>query len=78
MDLLNATIEDLTVEFVRNKFTSVDLVKAYLRRIIEVLFRSVAEVNLDALRITAEFDKWRQDRTRGYETLLECESELMD
>lgn len=56
--LIDATIETLTEGLARNKFTSVDLVKAYFARISEVndTLHAVTEVNPDALAIAAQLD----------------------
>ncbi|KAF8861026.1 amidase [Acephala macrosclerotiorum] len=62
--LTDATIDTLTEGLQSKKFTSVDLVKAYLARIAEVnnSFHAVTEVNPDALAIAAELD---QERSAG-------------
>ncbi|KAH8592551.1 amidase [Bisporella sp. PMI_857] len=56
--LIDATIETLTEGLARNKFTSVDLVKAYLARISEVndALHAVDEVNPEALAIASQLD----------------------
>ncbi|KAH7333511.1 glutamyl-tRNA amidotransferase subunit A [Rhexocercosporidium sp. MPI-PUGE-AT-0058] len=61
--LLDASIESLSSGLARRKFTSVDLVKAYLARIAEVQedFHAVTEVNPDALLIAADLDAERLD-----------------
>ncbi|KAH8585361.1 amidase [Bisporella sp. PMI_857] len=66
--LLEATIETLIDGLARKRFTSVDLVKAYLARIAEVQdnFHAVTEVNPDALHIAAKLDVERsKGRVRG-------------
>ncbi|KAG4437306.1 hypothetical protein IFR05_007202 [Cadophora sp. M221] len=59
--LLDASIESLGSGLAQRKFTSVDLVKAYLATITEVQedFHAVTEVNPDALLIAAGLDKER-------------------
>jgi amidase len=64
-----ATLEDLTTGLDAQRFTSVQLVTAYKRRISEVNdeFNAVLEVNPDAEKIAAELDKERlQKGARGY------------
>ncbi|KAH7386372.1 glutamyl-tRNA amidotransferase subunit A [Cadophora sp. MPI-SDFR-AT-0126] len=59
--LIDATIKTLTEGLECNKFTSVDLVRAYLARIAEVnnTFHAVTEVNPDALAIATALDTER-------------------
>ncbi|KAH8743914.1 amidase [Hyaloscypha sp. PMI_1271] len=56
--LIDATIDTLTAGLASKKFTSVDLVKAYLSRIAEVneTLHAVTEVNPDALIDAAKLD----------------------
>ncbi|CZR62750.1 related to amidase [Phialocephala subalpina] len=63
--LINATIEILTEGLACKKFTSVDLVKAYLSRIAEVneTVHAVTEINPDALTIAAKLDLERSAGT---------------
>lgn len=60
--LLDATLEDLIEGLDRGLFTSVDLVKAYQARIMEVnsTLHMVTELNPDALTIAAEADAMRR------------------
>lgn len=57
--LSHATLEDLSAGLDAQRFTSVQLVIAYRRRIVEVNddFNAVLEVNSDAERVAAELDK---------------------
>lgn len=59
--LLDATLEDLATGLESGLFTSVDLVNAYISRIMEVnsTLRMVTEINPDALEIAAELDTMR-------------------
>ncbi|SPO01773.1 related to amidase [Cephalotrichum gorgonifer] len=62
--LLDATLEDLASGLESGLFTSVDLVNAYIARILEVndTLKAVTELNPDALSIAAEAD---DSRARG-------------
>jgi amidase len=67
--LLNITLSELFEGLENRKFTSVDLVKAYLQRIKEVdhEFHSIIEINPDALSIARELDDERKiSGPRGY------------
>ncbi|KAH3913869.1 hypothetical protein HBH56_095330 [Parastagonospora nodorum] len=59
--LLDATAEELTLGLENGQFTSVDLVQAYVARILEVnsTFHMVTEINPDALAIAKELDEER-------------------
>lgn len=59
--LIDATLEDLATGLESGLFTSVDLVNAYISRIMEVnsTLRMVTELNPDALAIAAELDSAR-------------------
>ncbi|KAH9840829.1 amidase signature enzyme [Rhodofomes roseus] len=64
-DLYEAGIEEVQVGLKKKRFTSVDLVKAYLARIEEVNLkgpglRAVLETNPNALKQAAELDKERE------------------
>jgi hypothetical protein len=63
--LINVTTEDLASGLEAGRFTSVDLVKAYSARIMEVnsTLRMVTEINPDALAIAAELDAMRANGT---------------
>ncbi|CAD0115523.1 unnamed protein product [Aureobasidium uvarum] len=63
--LINVTTEDLATGLEAGRFTSVDLVKAYSARIMEVnsTLRMVTEINPDALAIAAELDAMRANGT---------------
>jgi len=63
--LLEATLEDLTAGLESNLFTSVDLVKAYSLRILEVnsTLHVVTELNPDALAIATHADELRTNGT---------------
>lgn len=63
--LLEATLEDLTAGLESNLFTSVDLVKAYSLRILEVnsTLHVVTELNPDALGIATHADELRRNGT---------------
>lgn len=66
--LLEATTEELASGLQAGLFSSVDLVNAYISRILEVnnTVRAVVEINPDALAIAAVLDAERaQGRTRG-------------
>ncbi|CAN9477738.1 unnamed protein product [Alternaria alternata] len=66
--LINATIDSLIEGLQSHQFLSVDLVEAYMTRILEVndILHAVAEINPDALRIAAELDAERiGGRIRG-------------
>lgn len=68
--LINATIEELSAGMNAKNFTSLQLVRAYKRRIAEVNhdFNVVLEVNPDAESIARELDKERVEKgARGYE-----------
>ncbi|OQV00444.1 hypothetical protein CLAIMM_05937 [Cladophialophora immunda] len=62
--LLEATIDELQAGLASRRFTSVDLVKAYIARIHEVndTLHAVTEINPDALAIARELDN---ERLRG-------------
>ncbi|OTA55107.1 amidase [Hypoxylon sp. EC38] len=62
--LIDATIDTLITGLDKKKFTSVDLVNAYLARIAEVngTLYPVTEVNPDALAIAAKLDEERSSR----------------
>ncbi|KAI1394742.1 amidase signature enzyme [Hypoxylon fuscum] len=59
--LIDVTIDDLSAGLESGLFTSVDLVNAYVARIMEVndTLHAVAELNPDALAIAAELDTMR-------------------
>lgn len=59
--LLNITLEEVAEGLQSSKFTSVDIVKAYLARIEESNdeFRSVIEINPDAVRAAKLLDEER-------------------
>jgi len=63
--LINVTTEDLATGLEAGRFTSVDLVKAYSARIMEVnsTLHMVTELNPDALAIAAELDAMRANGT---------------
>ncbi|KAG9838751.1 amidase, partial [Aureobasidium melanogenum] len=63
--LINVTTEDLATALEAGRFTSVDLVKAYSARIMEMnsTLRMVTEINPDALAIAAELDAMRANGT---------------
>lgn len=63
--LIDVTTEDLVDGLESGLFTSVDLVKAYEARIMEVnsTLRMVTELNPDALAIAAELDAMRANGT---------------
>ncbi|ORY67374.1 amidase [Pseudomassariella vexata] len=63
--LIKATLEDLVSGLESGLFTSVDLVKAYTSRILEVnsTLKMVTELNTDALLIAAEADALRAEGT---------------
>jgi hypothetical protein len=63
--LINVTTEDLATGLETGRFTSVDLVKAYSARIMEVnsTLHMVTELNPDALAIAAELDAMRANGT---------------
>lgn len=63
--LIDVTLEDLEYGLESGLFTSVDLVKAYEARIMEVnsTLRMVTELNPDALSIAAELDSMRKNGT---------------
>lgn len=63
--LLEATLDDLVIGLESNLFTSVDLVKAYSARILEVnsTLHMVTEINPDALTIAANADALRKNGT---------------
>lgn len=63
--LINVTTEDLATGLEAGRFTSVDLVKAYSARIMEVnsTLHMVTEINPDALAIAAELDAMRANGT---------------
>ncbi|KAG9749763.1 amidase, partial [Aureobasidium melanogenum] len=63
--LINVTTEDLATGLEAGRFTSVDLVKAYSARIMEMnsTLRMVTELNPDALAIAAELDAMRANGT---------------
>lgn len=63
--LINVTTEDLATGLEAGRFTSVDLVKAYSARIMEVntTLHMVTELNPDALTIAAELDAMRANGT---------------
>ncbi|KAH7381309.1 glutamyl-tRNA amidotransferase subunit A [Phaeosphaeria sp. MPI-PUGE-AT-0046c] len=66
--LLDATGEELTVGMEMGHFTSVDLVEAYVARILEVnpTLHMVTEINPDALQIAKELDEERANgKLRG-------------
>ncbi|KAM0253375.1 hypothetical protein ACHAQJ_007270 [Trichoderma viride] len=60
--LLDATLTDLRSGLDSNLFTSVDLVQAYIDRILEVnpILKAVTEINPDALSIASERDAERR------------------
>ncbi|KAF4552992.1 Amidase-like protein 3 [Elsinoe fawcettii] len=63
LPLLNeATLEELSTGLENRQFTSVDLVRAYTARILEVndTLKVVTEVNPDAIRIARESDRRRR------------------
>lgn len=59
--LIDVTIDDLSAGLESGLFTSVDLVRTYVARIIEVndTLHAVAEINPDALTIAADLDAMR-------------------
>ncbi|KAK8073702.1 Amidase [Apiospora phragmitis] len=59
--LIEATLEDIVTGLESGLFTSVDLVNAYMARIMEVndTLKMVTELNTDALSIAAETDRQR-------------------
>ena len=59
--MIDATLEDLESGLETGLFTSVDLVRTYMDRIIQVngTLHMVTELNPDALSIAAELDKQR-------------------
>jgi hypothetical protein len=63
--LINVTTEELATGLEVGRFTSVDLVKAYSARIMEVngTLHMVTELNPDALTIAAELDAMRKNGT---------------
>lgn len=63
--LLDATLDDLVIGLESELFTSVDLVKAYSARILEVngTLHMVTELNPDALSIAANADALRKNGT---------------
>ena len=63
--LLEATLDDLVIGLESELFTSVDLVKAYSARILEVngTLHMVTELNPDALSIAANADALRKNGT---------------
>ncbi|OSX56752.1 hypothetical protein POSPLADRAFT_1050447 [Postia placenta MAD-698-R-SB12] len=66
-DLYEATIEELQEGLKKRRFTSVDLVKAYLARIDEVNIkgpglRAIIETNPNALKQAAELDEERRSK----------------
>ncbi|KAF2729699.1 amidase signature enzyme [Polyplosphaeria fusca] len=63
--LLDATIEELSAGIKAGDFSSVDLVNAYIGRILEVnsTLHMVTEINPDAWTIAAELDKERKAGT---------------
>lgn len=66
--LLDANLEDLVSGLEKGSFTSVDLVNAYTRRILEVnsTLKAVTQLNPDALTIASELDAARTDgKVRG-------------
>ncbi|KAH8723015.1 amidase signature domain-containing protein [Phaeosphaeriaceae sp. PMI808] len=66
--LLDATAEQLSAGLEAGRFTSVDLVKAYVGRILEVnsTFHAVTELNPDAWKIAKELDMERASgKSRG-------------
>lgn len=66
--LLNINIETTSEGLATRRFTSVDLVKAYLARIEEAsYFKAVLQTNPDALTAAQELDDERiQSGSRGY------------
>ena len=68
-DLFDITIDDIVAGFAANKFTSVDLVNAYIARISEVqeALRPVIEINPEAVAIAQALDEERLsgNKTRG-------------
>ena len=71
--LLNATLADIADGLDRQRFTSVDLVNAYLARIKEVNddFKAVCEVNPDALQVASALDEERlKSERRGCGPLI--------
>ena len=59
--LITATIEDVAEGLRRDRFTTVQLVKAYLARIEEAKqLNAVAQINPDALAIAQALDEERQ------------------
>ncbi|KAK3355986.1 amidase signature domain-containing protein [Neurospora tetraspora] len=63
--LLDADLEDLAAGLEKGLFTSVDLVNAYTRRILEVnsTLKAVTQLNPDALTIASELDIARTNGT---------------
>lgn len=63
--LISVTTEELATGLEAGRFTSVDLVKAYSARIMEMnsTLRMVTELNPDALAIAAELDAMRANGT---------------
>jgi amidase len=57
--IIDLTLDDIDTGLTSGKFTSVDLVRVYHARIQEVddTFRSVIELNPDALQIAKELDE---------------------
>ncbi|KAL1610511.1 hypothetical protein SLS60_002180 [Paraconiothyrium brasiliense] len=67
--LLDATASELTSGLDKGEFSSVDLVKAYIARILEVnaTLHMVTELNPDALKIAKALDAERKaGKCRGY------------
>ncbi|KAL1870543.1 hypothetical protein VTK73DRAFT_2582 [Phialemonium thermophilum] len=63
--LLDATLDDLSAGLEAGLFTSVDLVSAYIARILEVnsTLKAVTQINPDALAIAADLDAARSNGT---------------
>ncbi|KAI9818717.1 MAG: hypothetical protein M1832_004194 [Thelocarpon impressellum] len=60
--LTNVTVDDLATGLEAGRFTSVDLVKAYLARIDQLnpVLHAVTEVNPDAIAIARDLDEQRR------------------
>ncbi|EGO53360.1 hypothetical protein NEUTE1DRAFT_106275 [Neurospora tetrasperma FGSC 2508] len=63
--LLDADLEDLAAGLKKGLFTTIDLVNAYTRRILEVnsTLKAVTQLNTDALSIASELDAARTNGT---------------
>lgn len=59
--IVDMTLEDIAAGLDSGQFTSVQLVKTFLARIKEVdnIFRSILEINPDAIRVAQELDEER-------------------